>query len=1031
MQTTPRINLAISGGGIGGLTLAVVLNKYCNDVHIDLYESASQFTQIGAGVSVWKRAWFIMQSLGLDISLGKMAVQPPVDDPNGAISLHRVDILKVLTDNLPPSQAFQAHFSKRLISYEQGPDSVTLLFSDGASTQADVLVGADGIKSATRMTMYKKLTTSAEEHGMDKAGDLRKFVQASWTGMYAYRALIKTESLLRENPGHQAASTPLIYFGKHKRIISFPISQGRLVNFIAYVTGPGRDGNELGGPSVTDVTKQEMIDHYQGWEPEVQALLNCVDKPSKWAISHLQGLPCYVDGRVALLGDSAHAITPHLGAGAGQAIEVNILRNKQLRACLLAHYDGLKDAFVLGQLLAQLLVTRTNLSFALKVYDAVRRPLGNAMVDRSREAGYLYEFSELPESIDELKWEVHWSALPDVEWKAAAEMLRDVVSSAVGFGSFVWSRHHCNGQQRLSDIHEPVSTVGKNSARASVEPFSTSRVKLFPIIDKPSEILIPSIDNLSGDSAHKSGAAQAESVLATRGCYKTIERWLPTFSYPSLVYLADLSYNTLDYTGSKAQEVSAELSRMQTLMPDVLVHIFTHCIDIDYLPRSLQMKLEITIQTLAAVCKHWRNVAYSNPLLWSRITLLGISESNAAMLNLCLKRSLDVPLGIKVWLTDPSGPLQGNQETEDSEPTLFERVFGSMVAHQSRWRLFVLDYGSVTHSPSRTSRWLLDDLPLVETLGLRTATTSHSGLPSFQVDLSKSHRLNALSLHGDIQLRHSLPLSHLTYIQLDHTHPSERFPTVSDCVALMAKTPNLRNIRVYPSSPAVPAPPGTFTHVVIPSLLVLQVGAHGERGVIGAFLAQVTLPALRELHIVNDAVCVRWPDEVARSRLHPYGLPEFLQRSRAPLQIFSIHSLIEYEPHLVNALAYMPVLRDLTFSYCCTLSNRIFEALMFTQPGGSAPQLCPALERISFRRSRFGRLWFDTEFTDERVLESAVKMIVSRWRSVVPVRTLRMFKAKCCRLSQLQQYPLIAQCVSEGLVMEYEEEMLDVKKHRR
>ncbi|THH03798.1 hypothetical protein EW145_g5997 [Phellinidium pouzarii] len=400
------------------------------------------------------RTWFIMQSLGLDTSLGEMAVQPPVNEPKpgfvfrksdqaesghnfhqmitpyGSITLHRADMLKVLTDNLPPFQAFQAHFSKRLVSYEQGSDSVMLQFSDGTSAEADVLVGADGVKSATRATMYRGLAKSAEEYDRNKAGNLRKFVQASWTGTYAYRALIETESLLRDNPGHQAATTPMIYFGENKHVVSYPISRGRVVNLVAFVTIPVGDERDLDGPAVTDVSKQEMTEQYKGWEPEVQTLLNCVDKPSRWAISHMRGLPSYVDGRVALLGDSAHAMATHLGAGAGQAIE---------------------DGFVLGQLLSQRLVTRANVSLALRMYDAVRRPFGNGMVERSRKTGFLYEFNELPEFIDKhklrdsskveleklakdicKKWEVQWSALPDVEWKLAEKMLRDALDVSSG-----------------------------------------------------------------------------------------------------------------------------------------------------------------------------------------------------------------------------------------------------------------------------------------------------------------------------------------------------------------------------------------------------------------------------------------------------------------------------------------------------------------------------------------------------------------------------------------------------------------------
>ncbi|KAH8119851.1 hypothetical protein DFH11DRAFT_11993 [Phellopilus nigrolimitatus] len=334
VRPRPRIRIAICGGGIGGLSLAVVLNKYCSDVQIDLYEAAPQFTEIGAGISVWKRTWFIMQLLGLDASLGKMTVKPPVDAlsqgfvfrksdqeeqgfnfhpmmvPYGSITLHRADMLKVLSDNLLSSQNLRTHFSKRLVSYEQTEQNslasggVTLHFLDGSSAQADLLVGADGIKSATRATMYTRLAELAAKEDAAKSAKLRSYVNASWSGTYAYRALVETEKLLRAAQGHQAASSSMMYCGKDKHVVSYPISQGRLVNLVAFVTVPGGDGKDLDGPAVVDVSKQEMLECYKGWEPEVQQLLDCVDNPSRWTISHIRDLPSYADGRVALLGNS-------------------------------------------------------------------------------------------------------------------------------------------------------------------------------------------------------------------------------------------------------------------------------------------------------------------------------------------------------------------------------------------------------------------------------------------------------------------------------------------------------------------------------------------------------------------------------------------------------------------------------------------------------------------------------------------------------------------------------------------------------
>ena len=71
-----------SGGGIGGLSLASFIFKFSKNIRVDIYEAGTQFSEIGAGVTVWKRTWELMQLLGLDIQLGKIAVKPPVEAPS-------------------------------------------------------------------------------------------------------------------------------------------------------------------------------------------------------------------------------------------------------------------------------------------------------------------------------------------------------------------------------------------------------------------------------------------------------------------------------------------------------------------------------------------------------------------------------------------------------------------------------------------------------------------------------------------------------------------------------------------------------------------------------------------------------------------------------------------------------------------------------------------------------------------------------------------------------------------------------------
>ncbi|KLO12216.1 FAD/NAD-binding domain-containing protein [Schizopora paradoxa] len=448
---SPKLRVAICGGGIGGLALALVLHKFSKqDIQVDLYESKNGFSEFGAGITIWKRTWHILKLLGLEGSIGQIAVHPPVDAPKpgfafrlsdsgeatenfyriiapfGSITVHRADMAKILVDKLP--EGFRSHFSKRLVHYtENDRNIVTMTFADGTTAEADILIGADGVKSFTREKMYRDLAKAAEKNGdIAKAKQLEDFILPSWTGTYAYRSLVETEKLLKAQPGHQAATTPLMYLGKGRHIVSYPISRGKLINLIGFVSHPEKEGTKLEGPAVIDVPREEMISPYAGFETEARQLMECVESSSRWGISHIRGLPQYVSGRVALLGDSAHAMTTNIGAGAGQAIE---------------------DAYILGLILSEDVVNSSNLSAALKVYDSIRRPIGNAFVERSRSMGLAYEFNHIPEpaqkagvepsSPEGLKyladfifetWTANWRELPDKDWNEAQQLIQEHLS---------------------------------------------------------------------------------------------------------------------------------------------------------------------------------------------------------------------------------------------------------------------------------------------------------------------------------------------------------------------------------------------------------------------------------------------------------------------------------------------------------------------------------------------------------------------------------------------------------------------------
>lgn len=100
--------------------------------------------------------------------------------------------------------------------------------------------------------------------------------------------------------------------------------------------------------------------------------MQLMEKPDVWALFDHPPAPTYFNGRLALLGDAAHASTPHQGAGAGQAIE---------------------DAFILSNLLGQV-DSVANIEQAFRAYDAIRRPRSQKVVTTSREAALLYEFQD-------------------------------------------------------------------------------------------------------------------------------------------------------------------------------------------------------------------------------------------------------------------------------------------------------------------------------------------------------------------------------------------------------------------------------------------------------------------------------------------------------------------------------------------------------------------------------------------------------------------------------------------------------------
>ncbi|TBU21578.1 FAD/NAD(P)-binding domain-containing protein [Dichomitus squalens] len=393
LKSPSKFRIAIVGAGLGGLLFALFLQKHAEDIEVDIYESAHELTELGAGVAMWPRVWELIKYLGLEEELLEISGSSRAGAPNfvfekadeaqsvyihtfpaPAQTFHRADLQKLLAKHLRAYDRIQ--YAKRLASYTEPAsesDPIVLKFRDGTEATCDVLVGCDGIKSAVRRTMYTRMADEAEANGQaEEATRLRAMNDPIWSGCVAYRGLIPAGQL--ENSDRKEALVPRIVIGKHKNVVIYPISGGEIVNVVAFVETPGGRGTHYSGPWVSTSTTEEVAQQFSGWAPIIRTLVNSWTNPTVWAIHTAAELPTFVKGRVVLLGDAAHAMTPHQGSGAGQAFE---------------------DGLILSSLLAHPSVNLKTISRALKIYDDVRRPFAQNIQRVSDLTGSMYHLHEM------------------------------------------------------------------------------------------------------------------------------------------------------------------------------------------------------------------------------------------------------------------------------------------------------------------------------------------------------------------------------------------------------------------------------------------------------------------------------------------------------------------------------------------------------------------------------------------------------------------------------------------------------------
>jgi len=319
----------------------------------------------------------------------------------GMRGAHRAEFHKALLTVLETRGNVSLHTSKRLLRYKELSDGtgVLLHFEDGSHISCDILIGADGLRSAVRSSMVSAirktptvlirapelLSLVIDGHEVESlvdqsthGVDLGSYNGAVWDGFLVYRTVVLRSDLEKITSDHGALSSPLtFYMAQDCNLVVFPIARNTAFNIAIYIFDPegAKTREPYAGKIIANANTSDILQKIGGnWEREVLQLLSCITSPKmrQWAVNEVEELPTYTRGRVVLIGDAAHAIMPSLGMGAGQAIE---------------------DAYVLAALLSHPLA-QTHPESALETFSRVRLPFMRSVSLLSRKIGLYYAFRD-------------------------------------------------------------------------------------------------------------------------------------------------------------------------------------------------------------------------------------------------------------------------------------------------------------------------------------------------------------------------------------------------------------------------------------------------------------------------------------------------------------------------------------------------------------------------------------------------------------------------------------------------------------